>query len=221
LANPSKLDALLRGIAGQAPESKYIRAYHGSRAAQEIMAGGFDPRFIGRENGTAQGHGYYFTEDPALARWYGDPVPVEIAVPSHAVADWYAPARRQGDLLDRFAAAVEAAPENRWKGDAFAELMRKDGQAQLAYQSLLRAHNVGNGSQRLGRYEAGRRASEALVRHGILGGHWVDDMAAAPGLRNVVMFPGTEDSIRILRKYGVMAPVPVAAGTAGATMEDQ
>jgi hypothetical protein len=32
------------------------------------------------------------------------------------------------------------------------------------------------------------------------------------------MFPGTEDSIRILRKYGVMAPIPMAAGAA---MEDQ
>jgi hypothetical protein len=38
---------------------------------------------------------------------------------------------------------------------------------------------------------------------------------AKAGTRNIVAFPGTEDSIRILRKYGVMAPI-----AAGATADE-
>lgn len=34
--------------------------------------------------------------------------------------------------------------------------------------------------------------------------------------RNYVMFPGSEDSIRILRKYGILAPV-----AAGAAQQEQ
>jgi hypothetical protein len=56
-----------------------------------------------------------------------------------------------------------------------------------------------------------------LFRAGIPGIQYVDDsLFAAKGIdpaRNYVMFPGTEDSIRILRKYGIMAPI--AAGAMG------
>jgi hypothetical protein len=158
-----------------------------------------DARRIGASNGTGQGHGYYFTQDKDLSRWYGQPIDVEIAIPQQSMADWYAPARKQGDVLDRIAAAIQEAPENTWKGDAWKELMRRDGETNAAYQSLLRAHNVGDGGERLGRYEAGRRASDAFSRHGVLGGYWQDEMATAPGLNNYVIFPGAEDQIRILR----------------------
>jgi len=57
-------------------------------------------------------------------------------------------------------------------------------------------------------------ASAALLKAGIPGIRYFDgsSRAAGQGTRNYVMFPGTEDSIRILRKYGLMAPV--AAGAA-------
>jgi hypothetical protein len=55
-----------------------------------------------------------------------------------------------------------------------------------------------------------------LFKAGIPGVQYVDDsMVSSKGIgpaRNYVMFPGTEDSIRILRKYGLLAPI------AGATM---
>jgi hypothetical protein len=177
-----------------------IRAYHGSPHPDSVLAGGFDPQSIGRSNGTGEGHGYYFTEDPDLSQWYGHPIEVEIAAPRNALADWYSPVRDQGEMLDRFADALSDAPENKWKGDAYVELMRRDGQAQLVYQSLLRAHNVGQGAERLGRYEAGRRASESLSRRGVLGGRWQDEWTTAPGMNNYVIFPGAEDAIRVLRK---------------------
>jgi len=39
------------------------------------------------------------------------------------------------------------------------------------------------------------------------------------GSNNIVAFPGTEDQIRILRKYGLMAPV--AAGAAASSASEQ
>jgi hypothetical protein len=53
-----------------------------------------------------------------------------------------------------------------------------------------------------------------MREHGIPGVRYLDEgsRAAKKGTHNYVMFPGTEDSIRILRKYGLLAPV--AAGAA-------
>jgi hypothetical protein len=60
--------------------------------------------------------------------------------------------------------------------------------------------------------EAG--ASRELVRRGIPGAVYFDQGSRdrGAGTRNVIAFPGTEDSIRILRKYGLLAPI--AAGAA-------
>jgi hypothetical protein len=57
-------------------------------------------------------------------------------------------------------------------------------------------------------------ASKKLMDAGIPGIQYFDQLSrgAGQGTRNYVMFPGTEDSIRILRKYGMLAPV--AAGAA-------
>jgi hypothetical protein len=57
-------------------------------------------------------------------------------------------------------------------------------------------------------------ASRALMDVGIPGLRYLDGQArrVGQGTRNMVMFPGTEDSIRILRKYGLLAPM--AAGAA-------
>lgn len=203
-----------------------IRAYHGSPYADEIIRGGFNPSRIGSGEGTAEGHGYYFTESRPLSGLYGRPVEVEIAVPSRSLMDMFAPPRSQGEVLDRMAEAIRLAPENKWKEDAWRELMRPDGEAHAVYESMLRAHNVGGAppaqsvmdasrAARLGRAEAGRRTSQSLVEQGIFGGHW--ESGVEPGARNYVMFPGTEDQIRILRKYGLLTPVAAGAAAAGAS----
>lgn len=57
------------------------------------------------------------------------------------------------------------------------------------------------------------RASERLLDAGIPGIRYLDQgsRSAGEGTRNYVMFPGTEDRIRILRQYGLLPPL-VAAG---------
>lgn len=57
------------------------------------------------------------------------------------------------------------------------------------------------------------RASERLLDAGIPGIRYLDQGSrqAGEGTRNYVMFPGTEDRIRILRQYGLLPPL-VAAG---------
>jgi hypothetical protein len=62
-------------------------------------------------------------------------------------------------------------------------------------------------------------AAEALREAGVPGVRYLDEYSrgAGQGTRNYVAFPGTEDSIRILRKYGLMAPIAAgaAAGSEG------
>lgn len=57
------------------------------------------------------------------------------------------------------------------------------------------------------------RASERLLDAGIPGIRYLDQgsRSAGEGTRNYVMFPGTEDRIRILRQYGLLPPL-VGAG---------
>jgi hypothetical protein len=64
-------------------------------------------------------------------------------------------------------------------------------------------------------------ASAALLQAGVPGIKYFDGQSknVRDGTRNYVVFPGTEDSIRILRKYGLMAPMAAAAG--GAASEPQ
>jgi hypothetical protein len=87
-----------------------------------------------------------------------------------------------------------------------AEILTARGTPQGAYQSLLRAHNVGSSGASMGRFEAGRRASEALRASGIPGMRWLDDDFPALRANNYVVFPGAEDSIRILRALGGDSP---------------
>jgi hypothetical protein len=54
-----------------------------------------------------------------------------------------------------------------------------------------------------------RRASEMLFEAGIPGHAYKNNNP------NYVFYPGTEDQIRILRKYGLMAPIAAGAGQGG------
>lgn len=55
-------------------------------------------------------------------------------------------------------------------------------------------------------------AARMLAERGITGVRYLDggSRAAGEGSRNYVMFPGTENLIEVLRKYGLAAPAPVA-----------
>lgn len=70
-----------------------------------------------------------------------------------------------------------------------------------------------------------RAGAAALRDGGVPGVKYLDEVSRYSGgdggaiTRNYVMFPGTEDSIRILRKYGLMAPIPAAAAMSGGAEE--
>lgn len=324
MPNPSKLDALLRGIAGQAPESKYIRAYHGSpydfdrfdaskigtgegaqsygyghylaesekvasgyrdrlakgHSADEVRVGdtplgqilgdhaargtpekdaAFDLYWVVRDDGMsadealtrAENRARAFTdpgEEDILARklaWFqearrrglvvpaerpGRTYEVEIAYPADSLLDWDVPmgqqakpVRENGMLLELAADearnnALQSRSQGRhdhWMGIANNPA---DAPASLAMQAGKLRRLVGASGTRINPADL----AQQLLNSGIPGVRYLDgnSRSAGQGTRNYVMFPGTEDSIRILRKYGVMAPVPVAAGAAGATMEE-
>ena len=71
-------------------------------------------------------------------------------------------------------------------------------------------------NRRLQKFSKTPEGAAALLDAGIPGIRYLDGMSrsAGEGTRNYVMFPGTEDSIRILRKYGWMLPATMAAGAA-------
>lgn len=71
-----------------------------------------------------------------------------------------------------------------------------------------------NAAEELARLPNTPGGARALMEAGVPGVRYFDGSSrgAAEGTRNYVMFPGTEDSIRILRKYGLLAPI--AAGAA-------
>lgn len=111
-------------------------------------------------------------------------------------------------------------------GVAGAEVLRQDNPAAVSERAL---RAIQDGSWRMesfaGRspYEIAaveltrlaktRRGAQALTEAGIPGIRYLDQgsRAAGEGTRNYVMFPGTEDRIRILRQYGLLPPL-VAAG---------
>ena len=61
--------------------------------------------------------------------------------------------------------------------------------------------------------DSSSRLAAALLERGVPGVRYLDGMSRIPGqgTSNYVMFPGTEDRIQILRKYGMMAPAPLAS----------
>jgi hypothetical protein len=62
-----------------------------------------------------------------------------------------------------------------------------------------------------------------LLEQGVPGIRYLDggSRRAGQGTRNYVMFPGTEDQIRILRKYAVPGAIGAGAASAGSSAQDQ
>ena len=175
-----------------------IRAYHGSPYDFDR----FDASKIGTGEGLAShGHGFYLTKARELAEYYrpkGGRV-YEIEIP-----------RSQGELLDWNAPVIQQPQRIQ---DAVRELLDRDAvhlKGGKAYDQI--AKHYGDGL-------SDSRASDMLFDRGIVGNTFLGARQGDKGrARNYVLFPGTEDSIRILRKYGLMAPI--AAGAAASQQDD-
>jgi hypothetical protein len=256
MANPSRLSDVLSAVSRSAPESQYIRAYHGSPYDfDEFDASKIDTG----EGAQAYGHGLYFagSEDTAkhyktvrtpeltlgedrelatavkrmqelkaltkiipksdpraaslIAEWDqlrdrraylenhpGRMYEVEIGYPEGSLLDWDAPISRQPKVVQQ----------------VFGEFaMDRPGDGGRIYRDIAARLGEDFDNDMTGLL-AGRAAADELLREGIPGIRYLDQRSrrAGEGSRNYVMFPGTEDSIRILRKYGLLAPI--AAGAA-------
>jgi hypothetical protein len=122
---------------------------------------------------------------------------VELGVPERALLDWDAPIGGQP-------AAVREMLNNRLGGGYFS-MIGQPGDGRRMWHHFVDSYGP-------------QKAAGRLLDAGIPGVRYLDagSRHAGDGTRNYVMFPGTEDSIRILRKYGLLAPV-----AAGAAAQDQ
>jgi hypothetical protein len=138
---------------------------------------------------------------------------VEIAHPESSLLDWDAPLSGQSRAVRERLAPL--------RSDKY-DLNPRDGtDVESGATALARIAGV----------EGELGAAAALHRAGIPGVRYLDAGSRGfipPGFpgwntirdpsqatRNYVMFPGTEDSIRILRKYGMMAPIAAGAAAGG------
>lgn len=126
---------------------------------------------------------------------------VEIGHPESSLLDWDRPLKSQGAFVNE-----RLTPFRAGKYD----LDPRDGT------------DIETGATAMHRIAAAfdddmGEASAALLKAGIPGIKYWDagSRSAHKGTRNYVMFPGTEDQIRILRKYGMLAPIPAAAAMSG------
>jgi len=154
---------------------------------------------------------------------------VEVGYPEEALLDWDKPVYGQSDavidglkrlnaqalgaeteLLDgAFGGLVWRTP----RGNIVGTPTRSATPETLSFWDTHQNHRHGGAAisdlNALG--QSPTAASEALRSVGIPGLRYLDGMSrtSGQGTRNYVMFPGTEDSIRILRKYAI----PGAVGT--------
>jgi hypothetical protein len=120
---------------------------------------------------------------------------VELGVPEGALLDLDAPVIQQSPAIQEMLGGYGRAPshftfgQEGWRGS----------------NALFRARdNLGGSAE---------EASRVLLERGIPGVRYLDgdSRIATEGTRNYVMFPGTEDRIRILRQYGLLPPLLGAA----------
>jgi len=135
---------------------------------------------------------------------------VAIGHPEDALLDWDAPVLSQPqhivDAMRAMGAIPDIATPTRWRGgDAYQKSVTRAANDRYAPLSARTAADI---------------ATIRMRQEGIPGIRYLDgnSRTAGQGTRNFVMFPGTEDSIRILRKYGLLPPI--AAGAASGAMTD-
>jgi len=121
---------------------------------------------------------------------------VQINVPEKDLLDWDAPVRKQPPAVRRL------------YGDF---MFNEPGDGGRIYRDASVRLGSGYDDDLTGMF-GDRDASQELLQAGIPGIRFLDSNSRAgrSGSRNYVMFPGTEDRIRILRKYG-LAPATLGA----------
>lgn len=143
---------------------------------------------------------------------------LEINVPEQSLLDWDAPLVGQRDNLQK----VWNAMRDQWSREnaaavrlglrspvpVNAEDMLTDMQRNPLYTGKSLWHMAAGSFGE-------RTAADVLHDAGIPGVRYLDQVsrAAGDGTRNYVIFPGAEDQIRILRKYGLLAPVATGAAS--------
>lgn len=126
---------------------------------------------------------------------------VEIDYPEEALLDWDAPIRGQPKVVQKL----------------FGEFaMDRPGDGGRVYRDIATRHGEAFDNDMTGAL-ANQEASKELLAEGIPGIRYLDQgsRSAGEGTRNYVMFPGTEDRIRILRKYGLLPPLAGAGAMGG------
>jgi hypothetical protein len=134
---------------------------------------------------------------------------VEIGHPEESLLDLDAPVRGQPQVIQDALGGYAKAPEwfslgqEGWSGkNAYT---RMAGEMAAANPRIVGGYHVTHDKP---------AASAALLRSGVPGIRYLDggSRATGDGTHNYVIFPGAEDKIRILRKYGLLLPA-AAAGT--------
>jgi hypothetical protein len=131
---------------------------------------------------------------------------VEIAQPERSLLDWDSTLDAQQHLLPQVERAINKIPDPAARYDNMLAIEEPHSFRGSEVHAVLR--------NALGGEPA---AARALMDSGVPGIRYLDGNSrrVGQGTRNYVMFPGTEDSIRILRKYGLMAPVAAGVGQGG------
>lgn len=128
---------------------------------------------------------------------------VEIGHPEDALLDWDRPLKSQSGLVGE-----RLAP---FRTDQYDLSPARDTDYETGATALYRIAGAFDSDM--------AEAASALRKAGIPGIRYLDhgSRSIGEGTRNYVIFPGAEDSIRILRKYAV----PGAIGTGAAAMQEQ
>lgn len=143
---------------------------------------------------------------------------VELGVPESSLLDWDAPIHKQPEpvlgALERLGMPV--ARESIAPDDVAAGLRSAYGSPE---PSVLRGSVIykalGNSVAPASEADRFQAASKRLFDAGVPGMRYLDQGSryhGPSGTRNYVMFPGTEDQIRILRKYGLLPATFAAEG---------
>jgi|688.fasta_scaffold00668_72 hypothetical protein len=133
---------------------------------------------------------------------------VEIDAPEGQLLDLDLPVQSQSQVVQDALGKYVEAP--RWFS-----LGQEGWAGENAYMRM--AGDMANANPRIvGGYHVTHdqpAASAALLQRGVPGIRYLDQgsRSAGEGTHNYVMFPGTEDRIRILRKYGLLAPMALPA----------
>lgn len=178
------------------------------------------PVFSRRNNEMADAIAFLESAKGPLREHAGHMYEVEIGHPEGALLDWDATLASQPE---RIVDALQSIGVNTRPFSGKYLGYRVDGvqpTGRHAYEEAVSLARSASAPSRLSRADGSARAAKALSEVGIPGIKYWDagSRAAGEGTRNYVVFPGAEDAITILRKYGFLPPVAAAAAMSG---EDQ